>query len=89
MHPVGQKKANAFGLYDMYGNVWEWCQDWYDADYYAKSPSVDPTGPSSGSNRVYRGGSWHNETTIPGFRIWGKPSFRINSLGFRLVRPES
>ncbi len=56
--PVGSYKPNAFGLYDMIGNVWEWCADWYDAGYYAKSPSEDPTGPDSGTGRLLRGGSW-------------------------------
>ena len=57
-HPVGQKKANAFGVYDMSGNVWEWCADWYDGKYYASSPQDNPTGPDSGTRRVLRGGSW-------------------------------
>lgn len=57
-HPVGQKKANAFGLYDMYGNVWEWCSDWYDEDYCSNSPSVDPKGPNTGTARVLREGAW-------------------------------
>ncbi len=63
-HPVGGKRANAWGLHDMYGNVWEWCSDWYDPGYYAKSPEEDPQGPASrrthwswGGRRVLRGGS--------------------------------
>ena len=57
-HPVGEKFSNAYGLYDMHGNVWEWCADWYDAGYYSVSPSNNPKGPDSGICRVVRGGSW-------------------------------
>ena len=56
--PVGKFTPNAFGLYDMHGNAWQWCTDWYGAEYYARSPIDDPTGPDSGAVRVLRGGSW-------------------------------
>ncbi len=57
-HDVGQKKPNTWGLYDMIGNVGEWCSDWYDGDYYSSSPSSNPRGPAGGKYRVCRGGSW-------------------------------
>ena len=58
VHPVGHLHPNAWGIYDMHGNVSEYCQDWYDANYYAQSPSVDPTGPANGTQKVLRGGSF-------------------------------
>jgi len=85
-HPVGQKQANAWGLYDMHGNVWEWCSDWW-GDYPAGSVT-DPAGPGSGSNRVIRGGCWINfaRSCRSAFRSRDDPGYRFNSLGFRLSR---
>jgi len=57
-HPVGEKRANGFGLHDVLGNVWEWVNDWYDQNYYQNSPSQDPSGPTGGQQRVLRGGAW-------------------------------
>ena len=87
-HSVGQKVPNAWGLYDMHGNVWEWCNDWYDSKYYSLSPSYDPTGPSSVSNRVLRGGGWNNSTTYcrSASRFGDNPALKLNILGFRVVR---
>ena len=87
-HPVGGKKPNAWGLYDMLGNVWEWCQDRYSSGYYSSSPVADPHGPSSGVYRVLRGGSWYNFTwqLRVSFRAVNTPDYLFSTYGFRCVR---
>jgi formylglycine-generating enzyme required for sulfatase activity len=85
-HPVAKKKPNAWGLYDMYGNVWEWCQDGYDD--YPLGMVKDPKGTSTGQHRVLRGGSWLDSAGIPrsAFRGEDYPVVRSSDIGFRLVR---
>jgi formylglycine-generating enzyme required for sulfatase activity len=87
-HPVGEKKPNAWGLYDLHGNVWEWCADWFQADYYSTAPATDPPGPGTGEAKVNRGGSWQVPPSL--CRVWlrgfDRPTERGAMIGFRLAR---
>ena len=86
-HPVGQKESNFFGVYDMHGNVWQWCQDRYGEDYYSHSETENPQGPPLAAHRSMRGGSWcyYSGYCRSGRRCWEPPDLRTDYIGFRVV----
>ncbi len=88
IHEVGIKQPNELGIYDMSGNVWEWCNDWFDEHYYENSSQTNPQGPSSGTYRALRGGSWSSNVNLcrVAYRLRGNPNNRDDDNGFRLVR---
>ena len=88
MHEVAQKRPNAFGVFDILGNVSEWVNDWFEEAYYQRSPSKDPPGPTSGGFRVVRGGSWNSNRWLlrASIRPKGTPGLKSSGIGMRCVR---
>ncbi|MBM3296697.1 MAG: formylglycine-generating enzyme family protein, partial [Candidatus Aminicenantes bacterium] len=86
-HPVGGKLPNAWGVYDMHGNVYEWCADLYDGSYYLSVTGENPQGPSEGAGRVARGGAWsfYAQNCRSAKRFWNEPGYKFSNLGFRVV----
>jgi formylglycine-generating enzyme required for sulfatase activity len=84
---VGTKQVNELEIHDMSGNVWEWCNDWFNADYYKNSPQRNPQGPSSGYSLVSHGGSWNGGAQFcrVAYRFKYYPDISFNALGFRLA----
>lgn len=88
-HPVGEKRANPWGLFDMYGQLWQWCMDWNDEKYYGQSPGVDPPGSQKGWSRAYRGGYFDKFGRYSAYRGGLKPDYRNHYLGLRVyLAPE-
>jgi formylglycine-generating enzyme required for sulfatase activity len=85
--PVGSYPPNKLGLYDLHGNIWHWCQDWYDRGYYGRGPAKDPAGPDRGTSRVIRGGSWcvGGRECRAAYRGNEAPNFQDGTIGFRVV----
>ena len=87
IQPVASRQANAWGLHDMLGNVWEWTNDWHDPNYYANSPLISPPGPADGTKKIRRGASFHCQLHLvrPAYRAADSPDLRYSVLGFRLL----